>query len=143
MIFWDRAFVSNQVLKVRYFFQILLLQAFNVGLRDLHIALKLEDVDEELPFVGEFFLEDLDLIRSAWVSQVLDHVEVHSVLVGLLHDLCHFLVQLVDKRPSRMVNDLIEGLQTHSSFAYIPVKKSYANHDVGQLAELSHFFRRG
>lgn len=38
----------------------------NVLLGDLNVGLELEDVDEVLTLVGQFLLEEVDLLGRAW-----------------------------------------------------------------------------
>jgi hypothetical protein len=73
---------------------IFLLEVLDVLLGNLNIRFELEDVDEVLSFVSELLLEVVDLFRCAWVFKLVDNVEEHGVLVGLLHNFSNFVVEI-------------------------------------------------
>lgn len=94
MVLRNGGLVADEVLEVDDFGLVLLLQILNVLLRDLNIRLQLKNVDQVLPLVSQLLLEVVNLVWSAGIVQILEHVEEHSVLVRLLHDLSHFVVQI-------------------------------------------------
>ena len=98
LVLRDGGLVADQVLQLCDLLDVLGLETLDVGLRDLDIALELQDVDEELPLIGQLILVVFDLRRGAsHGTELLKHVEVHGIAIGLLHDLCHLLVQLMDQ----------------------------------------------
>lgn len=119
------------------------MQSIDVLLGDLHVGLELENVDQELSLVGQLLLIVVDKLSRTRIWQLRQHVEEHSVTVRLLHDLCHFCVQLINQISGRMVNNLVETFETNTSLSNVSIEKSDANHDVGQLAELGDLFWRG
>lgn len=97
MILGNGALVSNEVLELLNLRLVFLLEVLDVLLRDLDITLQLQDVYEVLSFVGELLLEEVDLLGSAWIVQLVDDVEEHGVFVRLLHDFGDFVVQFLEE----------------------------------------------
>lgn len=97
MILGNGALVSNEVLELLNLRLVFLLEVLDVLLRDLNITLQLQDVYEVLSFVGELLLEEVDLLGSAWIVQLVDDVEEHGVFVRLLHDFGDFVVQFLEE----------------------------------------------
>ena len=123
LILRNGGLVTDQVLQLCDLFDVLSLEALDVGLGNLHVTLQLQDVDKELALVGQLILIVFDLVESAGGgTQLLQHVEVHGVTVTLLHDLRHLLVQLVNQRAGGVVDDFRKTLQTDTSLANIAVK---------------------
>jgi len=97
LILGNGALVSNEVLELLNLRLVFLLEVLDVLLRDLNITLQLQDVYEVLSFVGELLLEEVDLLGSAWIVQLVDDVEEHGVFVRLLHDFGDFVVQFLEE----------------------------------------------
>lgn len=97
MILGNGALVSNEVLELLNLRLVFLLEVLDVLLRDLNITLQLQDVYEVLSFVGELLLEEVNLLGSAWIVQLVDDVEEHGVFVRLLHDFGDFVVQFLEE----------------------------------------------
>jgi len=88
----------------------------------LDIRLKFEQVDKELSLVSQLLLVVLDDVDCARVGQLIEDVEEHGVSIRLLHDFTHFSVKVLDQRAGIMVNNLVEGLEAHSTLADVSVE---------------------
>ena len=84
------------------------MEVVDVLLGDLDIRLQLQDVNEVLTLVGQLLLEVVNLLHGTWVLQLIEHVEEHGVLIRLLHDLGHLVVEVIQQRSSWMVDDVQE-----------------------------------
>jgi hypothetical protein len=94
LILWDRALVSDEVLKFSDFLLILLLEVVDVLLGDLDITLELEDIDKVLTLVSQLLLVVFNFMHVAWVFKLIDDIEEHGVFVRLLHDFGDFIIQI-------------------------------------------------
>ena len=82
LVLRDGGLVADQVLQLCDLLDVLGLETFDIGLRNLDIALKLQDVYEELPLICQLILVVLDLRRGAsHGTELLKHVEVHGVAI--------------------------------------------------------------
>jgi len=110
LILRNGTLVSNEVLKLVNFLLILGLQSIDVLFRDLYIRFKLEQIDEELSFVGQLLLVVFDYINCTRVLKLVKHVEEHGVTIRLFHDFTNLSVKVANEVTSLMVDDFIEGL---------------------------------
>ena len=65
LILGDRALVANEGLQLTDFFLVFSLQVFDVLLRNLHVTLKLQNIDQELTLVSKLILVVLDQLISS------------------------------------------------------------------------------
>ena len=105
----------------------------------MHIRLQLKDVDEELTLVCELLLVVVDELDRTGIRQFRQHVEEHGVTVGLLHDLGHLSVKVIDQVSGRMVDNLVEALEANTTLADVTIEEANTNDDVRELAKLGHF----
>lgn len=97
LVFGNGTLVPDQTLQICDFFEILLLQTFDVLFRDLDVTFEFEDVNQELTLVSQLILVHLNHVMTARIVKIMDHIEIHGVLVRLLHDLSDFIVQVLDQ----------------------------------------------
>ena len=138
LILRNGALVANEALQLADLVVVLCLEAVDVLLRDLHVRLQLQDVDEELALVCEFLLVIVDELGRTGFGQFRQHVEEHGVTVGLLHDLGHLSVKVIDQVSGRMVDNLVEALEADTALADVTIEEANANDDVRELAQLGH-----
>ena len=98
------------------------LETVDVLLRDLNVGLQLQDVDEELALVCELLLVVVDELDRTGIRQFRQHVEEHGVTVGLLHDLGHLSVKVIDQVSGRMVDNLVEALEANTTLADVTIE---------------------
>jgi hypothetical protein len=143
LVLGDGALVSNKWFELTNFLIVLSLKVLDVLFWNLNVTLQLKHINQKLTLICELILVVLDKFISARLRQIIEHVEEHSVLVGLFHYLSYLNIKVIYKSAGRVVNDLVERLKTDTALSNIAVKQANTNNDVRKFTKLSNLFRCG
>lgn len=130
LILRDRTLVPDQAFQLVDLILVLRPELVDVLLGDLHIRLKLEDVNQELSLVGQLLLVVVDWLSCARVGKLGQNVEEHSVTVRLLHDLGDLRVELIDEVSCRVIDDLVEAFKTDTTLSNVSVEQADTDDDI-------------
>lgn len=67
---------------------------------------------------------------GAWVVKVMEHIEIHCVLIWLFHNVSNLIVQIIYKSSCWVHNDLIEAFKANTAFSNISIEESDTNNNV-------------
>ena len=121
---------------------VLNVQIINILLRDLHIRLQLQNINQELPFISQLILPPLNIISILdLIMKLVEHIKEYGVVVRRLHDIMDLVVQLVDETSRWMVNDILERFKADASFANVSIEQSDPDDYIRELTKLGDFLR--